>query len=164
MRVTSCRGCWSFDLCVLTECLSLLHPLLSTTWAPSMFPFFFISQFSFVSRPCLTYPPQFPVFPPQLRINNSSHALLLSEVSREICWLIRCHFAFAIQVCWASSVRHGISGGRLVNAYSTNFCAFSRSGMYFCETRLFFLLVCDCLVFLYEKMVNISQFLVVKSW
>lgn len=39
-------------------------------------------------------------------------------------------FALEIQVCRTSSVRHGISGGRLVYPYSTNFCVISRSGKF----------------------------------
>ena len=60
-------------------------------------------------------------------------------------WVIKCHFALEIQVCRTSSVRHGVSGGRLVDAHSTNFCVISRSGKFICETKLLFLLVCHWL-------------------
>ena len=57
-------------------------------------------------------------------------------------WVIKCHFALEIQVCRTSSVRHGVSGGRLVDAHSTNFCVISRSGKFICKTKLIFVLVC----------------------
>ena len=142
--VTSCKGCWSFDHCALTECLLLQHPSLSTTWAPSKFTLFIsswkaegvlrkqypraflswcaalhglqwfpaimsrtryssqfftlyimcrvLSHYSVVSRHSLAYSSQFPVFLPQLSMNNSSHAHLF----RDIC--LRWFPSFALRI------------------------------------------------------------------
>ena len=132
-----------------------------------------VSWLAMVSRHNVTHPLQLPVFhaihdvscfPPFscLFVPVSSFPATTEYEKFQSCTTLYALINLEIQVCRASSVRHGVSGGRLVNAYSTNFCVISRSGEFIFWHKIVFSSLRDFLSLLYENTVNIPRLFVIK--